>query len=192
MKIGKTLLIIFIILAGFIPAILTITLISNVLFTPRSVPSQSSHYENAVIATQNAISVNSYKDKFLTDTEIVMELDETLYALYGDNYYLDFSFSGDRKVLTISIAGECSEAAAAAAISGQQHHLDNWNKILVAAKEASKSWSETFKANGHDVMVFVNYTNPDNYEEYFISAANGVTVYDAVSGIDLISQLLGE
>ena len=71
---------------------LTITLISNVLFTPRSVPSQSSYYENDVIATQNAISVNSYKDKFLTDTEIVMELDETLYALYGDNYYLDFSF----------------------------------------------------------------------------------------------------
>lgn len=175
MKIGKTLLIIFIVLAGFIPAMLTVVLISNAL-------SYGIHTEPTAVVTQAPVFVSRSNQELLTDTEIVMEMDERLYALFEDRYNLDFSFAGERKVLTVSTWGDVPSA-----FTDEQ-----WSQLVTATVEASQNWSDTFKANGHDILVYVNYVEPNNIDEIYISACNGVLVYDGPRGIDLMDQLFGQ
>lgn len=128
----------------------------------------------------------------LDEYDIVNYLDELLIEVCPDTHDMSYELRGDRNVLTVRVWDANTKTFAWAATQGIEPHASEWAEFSGSIIEGSKNWQELFELNGHNVMVFVNYVNPDNVEEYYISACNGVLVYDGPRGIDLMDQLFGE
>lgn len=136
---------------------------------------------------------STYKvPEILTDTEIVMRMDDVLRSLYEERYSMDFSFSKEEKVLTVNLWDYHSTAHLLYASMGEQPYLDEWNEYVRLIAGSSESWLNTFERHGHEITFILNYVNPLDEEDIYISAVNGVLIYDRVSGLNILENISGK
>ncbi len=170
--------------------LLGVVYVSNIIIYELS---PKPYLENTPIPTSTVQVIATHTPTPLLDEyDIVNYLDELLIEVCPETHDLSYELGENRNILTVRIWDSTTTSFAWAATKGIEPHATEWEKFSNDIIQGSKNWHELFLSNGHDVMVYINYVNPNNTEEYYISAVNGVLVFDGPRGIDLMDQLFGE
>ena len=73
------------------------------------------------------------------------------------------------------------------AAMGDKENLDTWNTLVKSVTKASMQTQQDLNDNGHSDVAFVmEVVNDINKENVLLVVTNGIVMYDAANGIDLL------
>lgn len=125
-----------------------------------------------------------------SEGEITAAMERKLGELYPDHFDLSRYMSGSHSVVDVRTYSDSVAALRDLAAAKVADMPDKWEALVASYLDASKSWSDTFKANGiEDVMVQFSCADPARPDEPCFTVVNGILVYDPVRGVDLMGDI---
>ena len=89
--------------------------------------------------------------------------------------------------MTMKLWGDGVATNAMFAAMGDKENLDTWNTLVESVTKASMQTQQDLNNNGHSDVAFVmEVVNDINKENVLLVVTNGIVMYDAANGIDLL------
>lgn len=137
--------------------------------------------------TASVLVESTYTSTYDENNLSVEAIQEVLRQSYKNSFGDNFSIETENNIMTMKLWGDGVATNAMFAAMGDKENLDTWNTLVESVTKASMQTQQDLNNNGHSDVAFVmEVVNDINKENVLLVVTNGIVMYDAANGIDLL------
>lgn len=137
--------------------------------------------------TASVLVESAYTSTYEENNLSVEAIQEVLRQSYKNSFGDNFSIETENNIMTMKLWGDGVATNAMFAAMGDKENLDTWNTLVKSVTKASMQTQQDLNDNGHSDVAFVmEVVNDINKENVLLVVTNGIVMYDAANGIDLL------
>lgn len=137
--------------------------------------------------TASVLVESAYTSTYEENNLSVEAIQEVLRQSYKNSFGDNFSIETENNIMTMKLWGDGVATNAMFAAMGDKENLDTWNTLVKSVTKASMQTQQDLNDNGHSDVAFVmEVVNDINKENALLVVTNGIVMYDAANGIDLL------